>query len=263
MSPTPGRFHFAAKHYLKGRPPYGNTVIQRVVQICGLNASSRVFDLGCGPGNLARAFAPFVGEIIGIDPEPEMLNLAREEATRAGLTIEFRQGASQDIDSGLGLFRIVVMGRAFHWMERAETLLRLASIVEQQGAIVLFDDSWPKVPDNRWTDQFDEQLDRFSVADAAQALRRSLTWMSHEAVLLDSPFPNIERISVLERRHTLVEHFVERALSHSSVACVHRDGRASELARDVRVTMCAFAVDGHVTEVIETSAIIAKRIAAT
>jgi len=69
------RFRSAAQYYLAGRPFYSSLLIRRVV---GLNATHRVLDLGCGPGQLAAAFGPFVGEVIALDPEPEMLEIARK-----------------------------------------------------------------------------------------------------------------------------------------------------------------------------------------
>src|SRR5262245_4898832 len=76
MPLEPSRFRTAAQYYLRGRPPYAAGLIRRVVQLCGLDATHRVLDLGCGPGQLALAFAPFVGQVVGIDPEPEMLRIA-------------------------------------------------------------------------------------------------------------------------------------------------------------------------------------------
>src|SRR5262245_42929138 len=188
MTQEAGRFHTAARHYLSGRPPYATSLIRRVVQVCDINTACRVLDLGCGPGPLALAFAPFVGEVIGIDPEPEMLRIAREEAARAGLRIEFREGSSCDLGTEPGMFHLVVIGRAFHWMDRQATLVHLDRIIEPEGAVVLFGDDHPKVPDNHWGETFERLIDRHAEADTAIATRRGPGWLSHEAVLLDSPF---------------------------------------------------------------------------
>jgi ubiquinone/menaquinone biosynthesis C-methylase UbiE len=118
---------------VRGRPPYVTALIRRVVQVCGLDTTFRVLDLGCGPGPLALAFAPFVGKVIAIDPEPEMLRIARDEAARAGLRIDFREGSSAELGPHLGAFRLGVIGRAFHWMDRQETLARLDRIIESEG----------------------------------------------------------------------------------------------------------------------------------
>jgi SAM-dependent methyltransferase len=259
MPPEPTRFHTAAQYYLQGRPPYAAALIRRVVQLCGLDPTHRLLDLGCGPGQLALAFAPFVGEVVGIDPEPEMLRIARSEARRAGCGIAFREGSSRDLGVDPGMFRLVVMGRAFHWMDRQETLVSLNRIIQPEGAVVLFEDHHPKVPDNRWSKTFERLIDRYAEGDAARTNRRAPGWLSHEAVLLDSPFPHLERLSVLERRSTPVERFVDRALSLSSVSHVQIGARADDLARELHEVMDGFARDGMVTEVVESAALIARR----
>ena len=58
----PRRFRTAAAHYLAGRPAYAPRLISRVAAICSLDNSHRLLDLGCGPGQLARAFAPLAAE---------------------------------------------------------------------------------------------------------------------------------------------------------------------------------------------------------
>jgi hypothetical protein len=78
-------------------------------------------------------------------------------------------------------------------------------------------------------------------------------------VLLDSPFPHLERIAVIERRATPVKRLVDRALSLSSVSLGQTRERADDLACEMHQVLTAFARDGMVTEVIETEALIAKR----
>jgi SAM-dependent methyltransferase len=259
MSPQDRRFRTAAPHYLRGRPAYAPALIRRVTQLCGLTNADRVLDLGCGPGQLALTFAPLAGRVVGLDPEPEMLRLAREEAARAGLAIDFREGSSESLGPDLGMFRVAVIGRAFHWMDRPETLRRLDQLIEPGGAVVLFGDDHPDVPDNRWLAAFKAVIDRYASNDAARAERKAPGWLRHEAVLLDSPFPSLERVGFIERRQTPVEGLVERALSLSSVSREGLGGQADELAREVGEAVAAFAKDGAVTEVGESQALLARR----
>jgi SAM-dependent methyltransferase len=259
MPVEPRPFRTAAQHYLEGRPPYAPVLIRRVAELCGLGAAHRVLDLGCGPGQLALAFAPIAGQVVGIDPEPDMLCIAREEAARAGRAIDFREGSSEQLDPALGPFRLVAIGRAFHWMDRPETLRRLDAMIEPGGAVVLFGDDHPRMPDNRWVHAFDRLIERYAEGDPARAAWRSPDWLRHEAVLLDSPFPHLERHSVLERRHTPLERFIDRALSLSSVSRERIGARADDLAREVREVMAAFARGQAVTEVVESEALIARR----
>ena len=50
----------------------------------------------------------------------------------------------------MGPFRLVAMGRAFHWMDRAATLAMLDRIVTPDGGVALFHDAHPPVAENGW-----------------------------------------------------------------------------------------------------------------
>ena len=75
----PERYRSAAAHYERGRVPYASALIRRVADITGLGSQHRVLDLGCGPGPLARNFAPLVREVTAIDPSAEMLTEAQKK----------------------------------------------------------------------------------------------------------------------------------------------------------------------------------------
>ncbi len=117
-----------------------------------------MLDLGCGPGPLARAFAPLCAEVVAIDPEPAML--AEAEAAPAA-NIVWQRGSSYDIGPALGTFHLCTMGRSFHWMDRADTLRRLDSMIGPGGAVALFHDSHPDLPDNAWQAGWKSLLDRY------------------------------------------------------------------------------------------------------
>jgi SAM-dependent methyltransferase len=253
------RFRSAARYYLSGRPAYSSLLIRRVVELCGLNATHKVLDLGTGPGQLAMAFAPFVGEVTAIDPEPEMLQIAREEASSRHFKINYIQGSSYDLGRQLGPFQAATIGRAFHWMDRAATLNLLDVIMESNGAVVLFDDSHPEVPENTWHNAYKKVIERYSEDDIERQKRSSPEWPKNEAILLDSPFHEMERISIIERRLTAVERFTDRALSLSITSRERLGARADDLASEIGDLMASFALNGVVTEIVESAALIARR----
>ena len=144
-----------------------------------------------------------------------MLALAHQLTDAAGLAIAFQEGSSLDLAPGMGPYRLVTIGRAFHWMDRPETARRLDSLIEPGGALILFQDSHPKLPDNAWRAEYRAILDAATQAPQRQAWR-SQDWVPHEAVLLDSPFSTLRRVSVVERRRTPGDALLHRALSMSS-----------------------------------------------
>lgn len=252
----PERFRSTAIHY-RARPAYAPRLIALVAELCRLGPGDRLLDLGCGPGPLATMFRPHVGSVLAVDPEPEMLGQAAENAAEAGVDIEFRAGSSADLGPAFGHFKAVVIGRAFHWMDRVETLTRLDGMIELDGAIVLFSDSHPKLPENAWLKDYSEIGKRYA---GEQPLWRSPDFVPHETILLSSPFSALERVSVIDRRATPAEDYVDRVLSRSRTSPARLGQAAADtLAAEIRVLTARHAERGLVTEVVESKALIARR----
>jgi ubiquinone/menaquinone biosynthesis C-methylase UbiE len=249
----PHRFQTAARHYLAGRPPYAPQLMRRVAQLCDLRGTDRVMDLGCGPGQLARAFAALAAEVVAIDPEPEMLRIAAEASPGIG-NIAWHRGSSYDLPGDFGRFRLVCMGRSFHWMDRPETLRRLDGMIEPGGAVALFHDTHPDVPDNAWLADYRALLQRY--AEAVRDHWRGPGWLRHEVMLMDSAFPRIEQIGVMERHEVSADTLIERALSMSSTSRSRLgDARAGEMVADLRALLPAAGV----REVVMSMAMLAWR----
>jgi ubiquinone/menaquinone biosynthesis C-methylase UbiE len=249
------RFRSAARYYLSGRPAYSPRLIQHVARMTGLTRAHRVLDLGCGPGVLAGAFARLAGEVVAMDPEPEMLRIAAARFAGVGC-ISFVPGGSVDLSSALGRFWLVTMGRSFHWMDRAETLRRLDAMIEPGGAVALFDSTHADVPENAWYEAYRAVVRRYAADDAAHVRRRSGTWVRHEAFLLASAFSVLDEIAVIERRQVSARQLIDRAFSRSSTAPDRLGERAGELAADIEALLGA---QPERTEVMSTIALIGSR----
>ena len=251
----PRRFRSTAEHYRAGRPDYSPRLIARVASLSGLTQAARVLDLGCGPGLLAFAFAPLAAEVTAIDPEPEMLAAVAQGPSNIRLV----QGSSYDLSPALGRFRLVVMGRSFHWMDRAETLRRLDEMIEPGGPVVLFSTNQPDVPDNAWVEEFRALRRQFAPNDPSHP-RLQPGWVHHEAVLLASPFGRLETASVIERREVSVDALAHRALSTSSSAPARLgEARARDFAAAVEAMAARHATRGMIAEVVESRALLGFR----
>ena len=56
-----------------------------------------VLDLGCGTGNAALLCAARGAEVVGIDPSPRLLGVARQSAERRRLDVRFQPGEAADL----------------------------------------------------------------------------------------------------------------------------------------------------------------------
>src|SRR5271156_1281784 len=99
-----GRFASTVAYYESARPPYGAAFFAAVARELGFDRSQRLLDVGAGPGLLAIGFAPYCGELVGVDPEPAMVEAARAAAARAAVEATFVEGRFEDQAANLGAF---------------------------------------------------------------------------------------------------------------------------------------------------------------
>ncbi|MGO9066192.1 MAG: class I SAM-dependent methyltransferase [Myxococcaceae bacterium] len=226
---------------------------------CGFTRTLRLLDLGTGPGVVAIAFAPYVGSVLAVDPEPEMLRVAREAVRAASVAVAVCEGSSETLGPGWGGFRAVTLGRSFHWMDRAQTLRRLDRLVEPAGAVILFNDELADAPENAAMRAWWTVIDRYSEDDPVRAERRSPEWPDHETVLRASPFSRIDRLVHLHVYPVTVEGLIHRALSMSSTSASRLGPRTEAMVADIHGALLPFAATGEMLESMEWTAIVARR----
>lgn len=78
--------------------------LDRVWDALRLNRDARLLDAGCGSGQWAIAFAERGARVTGIDLSPEMIRLARDDASARGLDIEWRTGDVTRLSDPLAVF---------------------------------------------------------------------------------------------------------------------------------------------------------------
>ncbi|PLZ00932.1 class I SAM-dependent methyltransferase [Burkholderia sp. WAC0059] len=256
---VPDRFHEAAPHYLSGRPAYSPALIRRVAQMRGLDGTQRLLDLGCGPGQLSLAFASSVANAVAIDPEPAMLAIAAGLGIGLAPNIEYRQGSSYDLSGELGRFHLTVIGRAFHWMDRADAIARLDALTVDGGAIALFQTSQLDDPLHPWAAQYRTLLREYANDSPAAQLRKSADWESHDDVLARSTFSAVERVSVVERRRVHATQLRARPQSMSSLSRERLGDKLDALLAGVDALVAEHAHDGWLVERVESTATLATR----
>ena len=257
MGAHASRFQSTVPFYTRYRLGYPPRLIARVIELTGLAAGDVVLDLGTGPGFLAIPFAAAGMRVTGADPEPTMLAAAAEAARAAGVTLTLWQGGSGDLRSGMGPFRLVTMGRSFHWMDRAATLAQLDALIAPGGAIALFHDEQPRTAENHWLAVMDEVANRYGRGEEPViAETKAPGYRSHESLLLASSFNLLEAIGVVVRKPITVEEILGRALSMSTCSPEKLGSRLPAFEADLRA---ALAGSGELSEIATLVALIACR----
>ena len=101
-------------------------------------------DVGCGAGALALALAAHVGAVVGVDPVPELLALARD---RAPANATFLEGDGTSLAFDDGSFDLTGTVRTLHHVARPELVLaEMTRVTRPRGRMLVVDQLAPFDP---------------------------------------------------------------------------------------------------------------------
>ncbi|NLI93330.1 MAG: class I SAM-dependent methyltransferase [Peptococcaceae bacterium] len=111
--------------------------------------NDRILDLGCGTGTLAILIkqACSSSEVIGIDADQKILEIAKEKIRNAGLNITLDHGAAPNLPYADESFDLVVSSLVFHHLTRTNkifTLKEINRILRPNGHLLLADFGKPE-----------------------------------------------------------------------------------------------------------------------
>src|SRR6201991_3136068 len=247
-----GRFATTVSLYQEFRPPYPAEFFRPAAERLGFTQQHRLIDLGTGPGLLALGFGPYVGRIIGVDPEPAMVTAARDNAARRGQRFTLIEGEAETLPVEIGRFDVVTIGRALHWMEREAVAALFDRLVAPEGIIVVCSSSSAADGRNAWLDTYNEARRSWSGSETGSRHRGALA-----AVLEGSRFQEIDEIRVETRQQISAADLAQRVLTFSSSSPAVLGNKADAMLRDVEARLAQFSHNGMLSEfVIATAKVI-------
>lgn len=259
----PERFTSAIPHYVAGRAQYSRRLLDEIAHKTRIGPKSRVLDLGCGPGTIAIPFSRYCGTMIAIDIDPAMIATARQLAGdhngNGSSAIDWRVGSSFDLDASLAPLDLVIMGRSFHWMDRTATLIRLDELIADNGAIALLETRLHGFGENEWHTTFEKIRTQYRRLDAFNSWRKSDAFEGHTSMLLRSPFSDVQSISFFDLHAPSLDAIVARALSFSANSPAILGDAAHAYEQEMRAGLQAACPTGVFPEIVESTALIARR----
>jgi ubiquinone/menaquinone biosynthesis C-methylase UbiE len=217
--------------------------------------------LGCGTGQLALPLAAYVAEAVGMDPEPEMLTEAVRQAREQSVAnVIWIQGNSADLPADHGQFRLVTMGRCFHWMNCEQVLTALDEVVDDDGSLVIANDSCLVRPTTPWQRAIEEIQRHFVPVDQQHGSTPAAdTGQTHEQVLANSPFSQVNRQVYEFLRPWTIEQAIGYLYSTSLPLRRLLGDRRTAFEEAATTTLLAIGPTGHFTEPVALEVLTATK----
>ena len=135
------RFSGFAADYDAARPVLPPTLLDLLTRMAQSDRPRLVVDLGCGTGLSTRVWASRADRVVGIDPTPDMLAVAR--AATHSTNVEYRRGLSSATGLDGGKADLAIASQALHWMDPEPTFAEAARILRPGGVFAACDVDWP------------------------------------------------------------------------------------------------------------------------
>jgi SAM-dependent methyltransferase len=117
-----------AAAYHANRPPYPELVYDVLRRRCGLRPGTRVLEIGAGTGLATRRLVELGAEVVAVEPDAAMARLL--EPLRG---VEVRVAPFEDAVLEDGAYDLAVSATAFHWIDEAAGLRRVAAALRPGG----------------------------------------------------------------------------------------------------------------------------------
>ena len=122
-----GSFGIDAEAYDRHRPSYPAVVVD--VLLAG--DTHAVVDVGCGTGKLARLLAERGADVLGVEPDPRMAEVARSH----GLAVEV--SAFEAWDGAGRTFDLVTAAQSWHWVDQHLGAAKAAEVLRPGGRLAV------------------------------------------------------------------------------------------------------------------------------
>jgi SAM-dependent methyltransferase len=164
-----------------GVPALGTAKAQDLVALAALQAGERVLDVACGTGVVTRQAAQAVGttgQVIGLDINEGMLQVARTVVPPAGAPITWHHGSVMTLPFPEASFDVVLCQWGLEFFpDRAQGLREMARVLMPGGRVGLR--VWRGWNDNRFRRRCSQRL--IGISLAARVGRVAPPWCNPSA----------------------------------------------------------------------------------
>jgi SAM-dependent methyltransferase len=118
--------------YHSARPRYPEWVFDTLTSRCGLRVNAAVFEIGAGTGTATHRLLELgAAPLVAVEPDPRLADFLRSNNPGDALSVVV--SAFEDAALETEAFDLGVSATAFHWLDEASALEKIASLLRPGG----------------------------------------------------------------------------------------------------------------------------------
>jgi SAM-dependent methyltransferase len=129
-------FNEVAVEYDRNRPSYPDVLVDRACVVAGIGGGDRVFEIGCGTGQLTRSLLARGLRVTALEPGDQLIRVAGENLKGAG-DVEFVHARLEDMQLSREGYGAVFSASAIHWVDPDLSWRKIADALAPNGTLAL------------------------------------------------------------------------------------------------------------------------------
>jgi len=126
----------AAEAYNSTRPKYPRELVGKAVNAAKLSSSSRILEIGSGPGTATASFAELGCHMVCIEPNPDFCKIAKKKC-KSYSSVEVINKSFEEWDLEPEAFDAVLAASSMHWIPSEIGYTKAGSALKEDGYLIL------------------------------------------------------------------------------------------------------------------------------
>jgi SAM-dependent methyltransferase len=120
--------------YHDARPAYPERVFDILQQRCGLGTNCRTFEIGSGTGLCTQRLIEFgASPVVAVEPDERLADFLVRTLGASAPALDVRTVTFESVDLPLSSFDLGTSASAFHWVDEAKSLSKIALVLREGG----------------------------------------------------------------------------------------------------------------------------------
>lgn len=132
--------------YAQYRPPYPDSLFQRLAAYGIGRPGQQVLDLGCGTGLFARELARRGADVTGLDVSHKLIEQANMLDREAGTSLDYVVATAEETFFPDASFDVVTAAASWHWFDHDAATAEVHRILRENGVLLTLWYYWLPLP---------------------------------------------------------------------------------------------------------------------